>query len=248
MILHKKVLIVDDDYETRQLVRKVLNKLDSVEFLEAGNGEEAIEITRDQRPDIILMDILMPGIDGYEACRRIKSDPLLKSTIIIFMTAVPIDEISDKIIQVHGDDLLRKPLDASELFFRVRNYLSLIVPTENDFHGNAESMKILTICDDEKGTLHLGNDYLYQSEIKCLCKHNHFIPLMQQEILLLEELIRYKNRVATYDQLLHAISKNGESSLANLRTLIKLLRRKTYKELIHTLPSVGYRLVISNNS
>lgn len=241
----KKVLIVDDDHETRQLVKKVLKKLDYVEFLEAESGEEAIAYASYQHPELILMDVLMPGIDGYETCRRIKSDPLLKSTIVIFMTAVTMDEIEDKIIQVHGDDLLRKPLDACELYFRVKNYLTLtqLKKEESVLADDLQSNREDHFCNKED-TVPLGKGFFYQPKGKYLCREDHFIPLMQQEIWLLEELIRCKNRVVSYEQLLHAIGKNDESSQGNLRTLIKLLRRKTYKELIITLPSIGYRLVL----
>ncbi len=217
----QKILIVDDDDETRDLVARVLEKLSFVQLLEADSGEKAVRIARAEEPDIILMDILMPGMDGYEACRRIKNDLGLADTIVIFMSAVNKTEIDDKMIQVGGDDVLRKPVDASELYFRVRNYLL-----------------------NKDGTIDLGQGFHYVANAKKLSRNDRQIPLMQQEILLLEALIHYKNRVVPYDQLLQIISKNGESTIANLRTLIKLLRAKTYKELIQTYSSIGYQLVL----
>ncbi|MBN2871220.1 MAG: response regulator transcription factor [Campylobacterales bacterium] len=217
----QKILIVDDDDETRLLVARVLVKLSFVELLEADSGEKAVQIARAEEPNIILMDILMPGMDGYEACRRIKSEPRLADTIVIFMSAVNKTEIDDKMIQVGGDDVLRKPVDASELYFRVRNYLL-----------------------NQDGTIDLGKGLHYLVNGKSLYKNNRLIPLMLQEVLLLEALIHYKNRVVPYDQLLQIISKNGDSTIANLRTLIKLLRAKTYKELIKTYSSIGYQLVL----
>ncbi|HEX5622921.1 MAG TPA: response regulator transcription factor [Sulfuricurvum sp.] len=246
MIRSKKVLIVDDDAQARQLVRKILKKLGFIKFLEAETGEEAIQIAREEHPNLVLMDIVMPGMDGYEACRQIKSDPLLQSTIVIFMTAVTMDEIDDKIIQAQGDDLLRKPLDASELYFRVKNYLTL-TPAKEDAEAqkNQPTLTEPSHPCDKNAAIDLGEGFLYQPITKSLCKDNQYIPLMYQEILLLEVLIRHKNRIVSYDQLLDAITHNeSESTVANLRTLIKLLRRKTYKELIKNLHSFGYRLVI----
>lgn len=243
----KKVLIVDDDSSARLIVRQVLKRLDFVEFLEAEGGVEAVSIAHEQRPDLILMDICMPGMDGYEACRQIKSNPLLQSAIVVFMTAVCMDEIDDKIIQVGGDDLLRKPLDASELYFRVRNYLTLLVPPK------AEKQKILgdefkshgeCRLYEEESTVPLGQGFLYQYDVKSLCKDNIFIPLMRQEILLLETLLRHKNRMVSYELLVSAISQGNESSVANVRTLVKLLRHKTYDGLIKNLSSYGYQLVV----
>jgi len=247
MNILKKVLIVDDYSDARLIVSQVLKKLDYVTFLEASSGEEAISIAHSERPDLILMDISMPGIDGYEACRQIKSDPLLKSTIIIFMTAVCMDEIDDKIIQVGGDDLLRKPLDASELYFRVKNYLTLIAPNKGESQRLESEYPSSTQCHlyDEESTVCLGQGFLYQYDIKCLCKNNIFIPLMRQEFLLLETLLRYKNRMVSYELLVSAISEEKESSISNVRTLVKLLRRKTYDSLIKNLSSYGYQLVIN---
>jgi len=247
MTPRKKVLIVDDDATTRLLVRKLLTKLDFVDFLEAENGKEALKITRNERPNLIVMDVVMPEMDGYEVCRQIKNDPNLKSTIVLFMTAVSMDEIDERIIQVQGDDLLRKPLDASELYFRVKNYLTLLLPQkdtrEREESGVSELMEDFNLC-DEGGNIDLGEGFCYQVECKSLCKNKQYISLMKQEILLLEAFIKYRNQLLSYEQLLNIIGKNGDSTIANLRTLIKLLRRKTYKGLIQTLPSVGYRFML----
>ncbi len=245
MAVRKKVLIVDDDEQTRKIIQKVLKRLDEVDFLEAGNGSEAIQIANDEQPDLILMDVVMPGIDGYEACRQIKNNPNLKSAVVIFMTSLTMEEIDDKIIQVQGDDLLRKPLDATELYFRVKNYLTFVKPDKDDIKVRV-SQDLITWCNlcNDESTINLGRGFLYQSNSKNLCNKDHRIPLMKQEILLLEALIHHKNKVLCYEQLLDLIAANNETTIANVRTLVKLLRKKTYKEMIRTLPSIGYQLVI----
>lgn len=243
----KKILIVDDDIHARQLVQKVLKKMDFIEFLEAETGEEAIAIARDKHPDIILMDILMSGMNGYEACRQIKKNDVSPSSIVIFMTAVSMEEIDDQIIQVQGDDLLRKPLDASELYFRVKNYLSLSKLQSHSDVGilreHINEREIERSCNEEHA-VDLGQGFFYQHNMKCLCKDQQLIPLMKQEILLLEMLIRYKNRMLSYDELVGAISQESMSSVGNVRTLVKLLRNKTYNDLIKNLNSYGYQLVV----
>lgn len=245
MAVRKKVLIVDDDEQSRKIIQKVLKRLDEVDFLEAGNGNEAIQIANNDHPDLILMDVVMPEMDGYEACRQIKNNPKMKSAIVIFMTSLTMDEIDDKIIQAQGDDLLRKPLDASELYFRVKNYLTLLKHNKDEIRVG-ESLDLITwcnVCNDER-TINLGRGFFYQSHSKNLCNKNQRIPLMKQEMLLLEALINDKNKVLYYEELLDVIATHNETTMANVRTLVKLLRRKTYKELIRTLPSVGYQLVI----
>ena len=242
MLQRKKVLIVDDDSESRQLVVKVLKKLDFIDLFEAENGEEAIKIAHNVYPNLILMDILMPKMNGYEACLKIKSNPVLQSAIVIFMTAVSVAAINEKIIHAQGDDILRKPVDAGELYFRVKNYLMLtagkanITPVETKLPSGP--------CMHQKQSIDLGKGFFYQVDAKVLCQNNEYIPLMKQEILLLEALIRQKNKVVAYDEILNIISKNEESTVANIRTLVKLIRRKTYKELIKTLPSIGYQIIL----
>lgn len=239
MLKRKKVLIVDDDGTMRLLILEVLKKLSFVDFFEAENGEEAVKIAYKERPHLILMDIIMPKMDGYEACRQIKNNPELHSSIIIFMTAVGTDGINEKIIDAGGEDILRKPLDTGELYFRVKNYLMLAKARANNFGIG------ITPVEEHSGhtkNIDLGRDFFYQVEAKILRHNDRYIPLMKQEILLLEELIAHRNQILTYEQILRVISIHGESTIANIRTLIKLIRSKTYKELITTLPSIGYRL------
>lgn len=242
MLTRKKVLIVDDDELIRTLVIEVLKKLSFVDFFEAESGEKAVEIAQREHPHLILMDILMPKMDGYEACRLIKNDPLSQSAIVIFMTAVGVTEINEKIILAGGEDILRKPLDAAELYFRVKNYLMLAKARANNFALDVKPTE--GPCVHQEHSIALGKGFFYQFEAKVLCHNNVYIPLMKQEILLLEELLNHKNQVITYDQILSVISNHGESTIANIRTLVKLIRRKTYKELITTLPSIGYRIIL----
>lgn len=242
MIKRKKVLIADDDKDIRKLVVKVLEKLTFVDFFEAKNGEEAVKIAQKEHPHLILMDTLMPIIDGYEACKQIKNNLSTHMAIIIFMTAVGVDDINEQIIHAGGEDILRKPLDEAELYFRVKNYLMLAKARANNF--GMETKPIEGPCLHQKQSIALGKGFFYQIEAKVLCHNNQYIPLMKQEILLLEELLRHKNQALTYDQILHVIAVNGESTIANIRTLVKLIRRKTYKEFITTIPSLGYRIIL----
>ena len=228
----KKVLVVDDQADDRHLIAKILKKLGFIVLFEAEDGAEAIKIALEQKPDLILMDIHMPGVDGYEACRVIKSEPQLSSTIVVFMTAVNNEEIDDKIIEVKADDLLRKPLDASEVYFRIINYLSsnknMHEPQNDPFSGEQN--------------IDLGHGFFYQTHLKQICIGDKVISLMNQEIALLEILIRYKNQVVPYALLVNAISVDGTSTIGNVRTLVKLLRHKTYNTLISNLHSYGYSL------
>lgn len=243
MIKRKKVLIVDDDGLVRMMVLDILKKLTFVDFFEAENGFQAVKIASDIRPHLILMDVIMPEMDGYATCKLIKNNPSLHSTIIIFMTSINVNsDLNEKITDAGGEDLLRKPLNAAELYFRVKNYLMLAKARSSIF--TTETKAIENSHKDNQENIDLGKGFYYHFDTKTLRCDTSSIPLMKQEFLLLEELLRHTNQIVTYDQLLSTISTHGASSIANIRTLVKLLRQKTYKELITTLPSVGYRINI----
>ena len=82
----KRILVVEDQEDNRQIIRDMLTFTD-YEIMEAESGEQALEAVAKQRPDLILMDIQLPGMDGYETTRRIKADPALKSITIIAVTS-----------------------------------------------------------------------------------------------------------------------------------------------------------------
>lgn len=243
MIKRKKILIVDDDSLVRMMVLEILKKLTFVDFFEAENGFQAVKIASEIRPHLILMDVIMPEMDGYTTCKLIKNNPTLHSTIIIFMTSINVNsDINEKIIDAGGEDLLRKPLNAAELYFRVKNYLMLAKARSSIF--TTETKPIENSHKDQQENIDLGKGFYYHFDTKTLRYDTSSIPLMKQEILFLEELLRHTNQIVMYDQILSTISTHGASSIANIRTLVKLIRQKTYKELITTLPSVGYRINI----
>jgi len=109
----KKILIVDDEPSVRSLVRRMLGKKYTV--IEAGDGDEGLSATREHKPDIILMDIMMPKVDGYMACFAMKKDPELKDIPVIILTGVGF-ELNRKLSQKFGaDDYLVKPFKLQEL-------------------------------------------------------------------------------------------------------------------------------------
>jgi CheY-like chemotaxis protein/anti-sigma regulatory factor (Ser/Thr protein kinase) len=119
-----KILIVDDKVESRILLRKMLERV-GFWVKEAGNGEEAIEIYKDWRPDLIWMDIRMPVMNGYEATRRIKSIAGDKPPIIIALTASAFEEQKSVILAIGCDDFVRKPFRESEIFNKMEKFLGV---------------------------------------------------------------------------------------------------------------------------
>lgn len=120
----KKVLIVDDDQDGLYILNLMLKKLEYV-VTTASDGQEAVDKTREIDPDIIIMDVMMPNMNGFEACEIIKSDPRGKFIPIILLTAK--DELTSKIegLDVGADEYLTKPYDIGELTARIRSMLRI---------------------------------------------------------------------------------------------------------------------------
>jgi two-component system, sensor histidine kinase and response regulator len=118
------VLVVDDIEQNVMLLEAYLS-LQNYRISKAYTGEEALKKVEQEPPDIILLDVMMPGIDGYEVCRRLKSDPKTQFIPIVMVTAL--QEIEDKIkgIDAGADDFISKPFNKEELFTRVKSLLRI---------------------------------------------------------------------------------------------------------------------------
>jgi two-component system cell cycle response regulator DivK len=118
----KRILVVEDQEDNRQILRDLLGTTD-YEIVEAENGEEALAAVAKQRPDLILMDIQLPILDGYEATRRIKADPALSSIPIIAVTSYALSGDEAKARAAGCDDFVPKPYSPRQLLAKVRQYL-----------------------------------------------------------------------------------------------------------------------------
>ena len=120
----KKILVVDDKEDSRVLVGKVL-RLRGYEVIGAGTGEDAITMAQNELPDLILMDVRMPGgIDGLEATRRIKAMPQLAHIPILAMTASVRPEDMQRALDKGCSSFIRKPIDIDELPKEVAEYIA----------------------------------------------------------------------------------------------------------------------------
>jgi len=115
-----KVLVVDDHLSSRMAAAALL-AVEGYDVLEADNGASAIQTVLTEDPDLILLDVMMPGMDGYEVCRRLKADDQTRLTPVVFITAL--DDRSARLrgIEAGGDDFLTKPFDQLELSARVKS-------------------------------------------------------------------------------------------------------------------------------
>ena len=121
--MSKCILVVEDQEDNRQILRDLLGNA-GYELTEAENGEEAIAAVGRRRPDLILMDIQLPVMDGYEATRRIRTNPDLRSVPIIAVTSYALAGDEDKARAAGCDGYVTKPYSPRDLLAKVRVYLA----------------------------------------------------------------------------------------------------------------------------
>ena len=116
------VLVIDDDELVSQTLQRAL-KMYGYHVMVAQSGAEGLQLARRHRPDLFILDIVMPGADGYQVCRQIRGDPLLKDLPVLFLTARGKDEDKIEGFRAGADDYLSKPFNMEELQLRVQAIL-----------------------------------------------------------------------------------------------------------------------------
>jgi two-component system, cell cycle response regulator DivK len=120
--MSKRILVVEDHEDNRRILRYLLNSA-GYQVIEVVTGEEGVATAEAQRPDLILMDIQLPGLDGYEATRRIKANPALRSIPIIVVTSYALSGDDIKAFEAGCDAYVTKPFNPGQLLAKVRGYL-----------------------------------------------------------------------------------------------------------------------------
>jgi CheY-like chemotaxis protein len=115
-----KVMVVDDNQDIRFTIKDSLTAIDNTyQFVEASSGEECLKLLGQNKPDVILMDIMMPGMDGTETAIKIKEDSNFKNIPLIFLTAKT-DKLSKEMGAIVGQDFVEKPFDPADLDKRIK--------------------------------------------------------------------------------------------------------------------------------
>jgi DNA-binding response OmpR family regulator len=221
-----KVLICEDDARmARALKRALEEELHAVQVVE--DGEAALELGADPGLDVIILDIMLPDLDGFEVCRRLRADGV--HTPILILTAR--GEVSDRVsgLDAGADDYLAKPFALPELLARLRAL------TRRNARG-IESLPKLQV-----------GDLTLDPTIHCAIRGDREIYLTVKEFLLLELLMRHKGQVLRRSQILdHVWDFDTELTSNVVDTYMHYLRRKIDKgfdqQLIQTIRGVGYRL------
>ncbi len=224
----KKILVVDDEADILNLLDYNLRKA-GFEVLLAKDGPEAIEIAAKSRPHLILLDIMLPDMEGTEVLKRLKADDPTRTIPVIMLTAK--GEEVDKIVgfELGAEDYITKPFSPRELVLRVRAVLKRSVEAEGAGEGEgAVSFKDLSV-DFSKHKVLVGGSP---------------IDLSAKEFKLLAELLGSRGRVLTRDMLLDRVW--GRDCYVTPRTIDTHVRRLRVKlkgaaRYIETVRGVGYR-------
>jgi two-component system cell cycle response regulator DivK len=120
--MSRRILVVEDHEENRRIMRDLLTSA-SYEMIEAVTGEDGVTMAERERPDLILMDIQLPGIDGYETTRRIKANPALRAIPIIAVTSYALSGDDVKAREAGCNDYVTKPFSPRALLAKIRQHL-----------------------------------------------------------------------------------------------------------------------------
>jgi two-component system alkaline phosphatase synthesis response regulator PhoP len=135
-----KILVVEDELEVRMMLKDLLGR-EGFEVILASDGEEGVELADTENPQVILLDISMPGMDGVECCRKLKADNKTSSIPVIMLTAHW--DRKTEAIEAGADDFVHKPFDPDELSFRVKSVLRVRYLNDelNRLGGYVEQLK-----------------------------------------------------------------------------------------------------------
>lgn len=225
----EKILIVDDEEHILELLKFNLINAGYDVFI-ASDGIEAVKVAKSEKPSLVLLDLMLPGIDGFDVCKEIKRDNEMKKTSIIMLTAK--GEELDKILglELGADDYITKPFSVRELLARVKAVLRRS-NSSNEMEDDVYNSKNLRV-DFERHEVYVNEEK---------------VDLTLKEFELLQILIKNKGKILKRETLLDKIW--GYEYIGETRTVdvhIRYLRKKIEEDdknprFIETIRGVGYR-------
>ena len=224
-----KVLIVDDDEDILDLLAYNLSK-EGYQVLQASDGLEALDIAKSKLPELIILDIMMPRMDGVEACRLMRLEPELSKAHIIFLTA-RVEEYSEVAAFDSGaDDFISKPIKPRALISRV-----------NSFFKRSEKKE------EQSGILEIGDLVINRVSYSVKLKEKKIV-LPRKEFELLYFLAKKPDEVFNRDSLLKNIWGTDVYVLARTVDVhIRKIREKIGNDFIRTIKGVGYKFEPNSN-
>lgn len=222
-----KVLLVDDEPDILEIVGYNLSA-GGYQVFTATNGLEAIEVAKKELPSLIILDVMMPKMDGVEACEQIRKIPELSNTIITFLTARSEDYSQVAGFDAGADDYITKPVKPKILLSKVKGLL-----------------RRTTIEKEESTAISLGDLVINRDEYKVV-KNGEELILPRKEFELLSLLASKPGRVFTRDEILNSVW--GNEVVVGGRTIdvhIRKLREKVGDGSFKTVKGVGYKFVVN---
>ncbi|MDH5774018.1 MAG: response regulator [Nitrospirota bacterium] len=220
------VLVVDDEKDLVDLVRYHLEK-DGLKCLEARDGETALQVARERTPDLIVLDLMLPGVDGLEVCRKLRKDPKTAAVAIIMLTAKA--EEVDRIVglEMGADDYIVKPFSPRELVARVKAVLRRGQPLDQSALAQVGTL----LVDEGKHLITIAGKA---------------VDLTVKEFDLLCGLMKANGRVLNREQIMETVWGYANAVDIESRTVdvhIRRLREKLGEEQkrVVTVKGVGYR-------
>jgi len=218
-----KILVVDDDADIVELLQYNLTK-EGYDVTHAENGKEAIAAALKQKPDIVLMDVMMPVLDGIAACRQMREMPDFRDTYIIFLTARSEEFSEVAAFEAGADDFITKPIKPRALLSRLAAFVRRGAQTS-----------------DQNQVIQIGNIKIDRTSFS-VYKGDEKISLPKKEFELLAFLATTPDKVFNRDELLNNIW--GTDVFVIARTVdvhIRKVREKIGEEHIKTIKGVGYK-------
>ncbi|MBI9063565.1 MAG: response regulator transcription factor [Marinilabiliaceae bacterium] len=226
-----KILLVDDEPDILEFISYNLKK-EGFPVFTANNGEEAVKIANAELPELIILDVMMPGMDGIETCEELKKIPALKNTIIAFLTARGEDYSQIAGFEAGADDYITKPIKPKVLISRAKALLKRYHP------ANAE------VAPSEGDSISLGG-LTIDRERYLVINNGEELVLPKKEFELLVLLVSKPGKVFTRDEIYNAVW--GDNIIVGDRTIdvhIRKLREKIGQDTIKTIKGVGYKYVV----
>ncbi|MGB3800409.1 MAG: response regulator transcription factor [Lewinella sp.] len=220
-----KILLVDDEPDILEILEFNLQK-EGFEVATAGNGEEGLAVAREFQPDLIVLDIMMPVMDGVEVCRQLRADSKFDNTIITFLTAREEDYSQIAALDTGGDDYITKPIRPRVLISRVKALLRRNARQEEE-----EDTKSILIGDLE---IDLEQIVVRRGEER--------IELAKKEFDLLTLLAGKPGKVFSREEIFNKVW--GSDVIVGNRTIdvhIRKLREKLGDHYIKTIKGIGYK-------
>lgn len=222
----KKILIVDDEPDILEILSYNLRK-EGYQVDTANNGEEGLKKAGEVVPDLIILDIMMPQMDGVEVCRNLRNQRDFDNTLIAFLTAREEDYSQIAALDVGGDDYITKPIKPRVLMSRVKALMRRNLKAE---------------ADDEASNQTIIGDLVIDRERFRVLQSGSEVELAKKEFELLNLLASKPGKVFTRDEIFNKIW--GTDVIVGNRTIdvhIRKLREKLGDDYIKTIKGIGYR-------